>query len=161
MTDEQKIQKEILLAIYQEYLTRCRHHENLRATITSSLIGIDAITVGIITHDKELNFSDIPLTVLIILLGIFGLIFTLSHSERYLQYSERSRQYITTLDKIYTNGLIEKGKNEAKANIQVKLKNGKLNFPKYLRHHFLWSVIHLFIVIMGITLFIISINLIR
>lgn len=156
-TDEQKIQKELLLAMYQECVTRCRHHETLRATITSSLIAIDAIIVGVITFDKNLIFTDIPLTILITLLGIFGIIFTLSHSERYLHYSERSRQYRNGLDENFANGLIEKGKKDAKKSIEVILKNGKFKFPKYLRHHFLWSAIHVFILIIGFTLSIIAI----
>lgn len=157
LTDEQKIQKDLLLATYQEYATRCRHHENLRATITSSLIAIDTIIVGVVTLDKKLIPTDLPLTFLIVLLGIFGVIFTLSHSERYLQYSERTRQYIKMLDTNYANGFIEQGKKDAKDNVSKMLKNGKFQFPHYLRHHFLWSVIHGIISIMGIILSIIAV----
>lgn len=157
LTDDQKIQKELLLAMYQECTTRCRHHETLRATITGSLIAIDTIIVGVITFDKSLILSDVPLTLLITFLGIFGVIFTLSHLERYLQYSKRGQQYQNTLDNTFTNGLIERGKKDAKAATNILLKNGKFNFPRYLHHHFLWSMIHIFIFIIGLTLSIIAI----
>jgi hypothetical protein len=151
MTEEQKIQKELLLSMFQEYEVRCRHHENLRATITSSLIAIDSIIVGIITYDNKLIKSDLPLIFLVFFLGIFGIIFTLSHSERYLQYSERSRQFRAILDERYTNGLIEMCKKNAKTIAESKFKLNKI-----FSHHFLWSFIHLVIVILGIVLFIMA-----
>lgn len=150
LTDEQKMQKELLVTMYQEYVTRCRHHETLRAAISNSLIAIDSIIGGFITLDKNINRYDIPLILLLIFLGFFGIIFTLSHSERYLQYSECSRQYRNQLD-LLANGLIAEGKKAAS-----KLVDAKFKFPRYLRHHYLWSAIHLLVMGIGILLLVLA-----
>ena len=99
MTDKRKILKDILYGLYQENVLQCRHDETQRATVTSSIIAIDTIIIGLITFDKAINWSDIPLSALLILLGIFGAAFTLKHYERYSLHVERLRQYRAELDR--------------------------------------------------------------
>jgi hypothetical protein len=152
MTDERKILKDLLFALYSENVIQCRHHETQRATVTSSIIAIDTIIIGLITFDKAINRLDIPLSVLLILLGIFGATFTLKHYERYSLCVERLRQYRQELDKQFGDNEILRLKNIADELHQKR-------FPNLVRytHHKFWIFLHLIITAIAITLTLISI----
>jgi len=152
MSDEQKILKELLVMMYQENVTQCRHHETQRATVTSSIVAIDTIIIALITFDRTLTSSDIPLTLFLILLGIFGATFTLKHYERYRMHLQRSRQYRRKLDELFANNNLEELKDKADEIHFAKHKD-KTNF----RHHYWWTGLHLAVTIIGITLIIIEV----
>jgi len=148
MTDEKKILKDILYGMYMDNITQCRHHETQRATVTSSIIAIDTIIIGLITFDKTINHIDIPLSILLIILGIFGATFTLKHYERYSLHVERLRQYRQALDEQFGNNEIMRLKNIADE-IHAK------RFPNLGRytHHKFWIALHIFItaIALGLT----------
>ena len=152
MTEERKILKDILFALYNENVTQCRHHESQRATVTSSIIAIDTIIIGLITFDKVINHVDIPLSILLIILGIFGATFTLKHYERYSLCVERLRQYRKELDEQFAGNEILRLKNIAD-------ENHKKRFPNLVRytHHKFWIFLHILITGIAMTLTAISI----
>jgi hypothetical protein len=147
MTDERKILKDILFALYSENVTQCRHHESQRATVTSSVIAIDTIIIGLITFDKVINYTDIPLSVLLIILGIFGATFTLKHYERYSLCVERLRQYRKELDEQFAGNEISRLRNIAD-DIHKK------RFPTLVKytHHKFWIFLHIIIIAIALTL---------
>lgn len=147
MTDEQKTLKEILFGMYQDNIASYRHHETQRATVTSSIIAIDAIIIGIVTFDKAINWLDTPLLILLIILGVFGAAFTAKHFERTSLHTERSRFLRKELDELFANNSLLRLRNEADK-IHAK------HFPilrKY-RHHNFWIILHLIILTIGIGL---------
>jgi len=153
MTEEQKTIKELLLAFYQENASQCRHHETLRANVTSTIIAIDSIVIGLITLGQKISPIDRPLTIFLILLGLFGMIISLKHYERYKFHSGRCRQYRTKLDKLFTNGLILELQEEAKT------EHEKSFFYLYkMRNYQWWAAIHLIVVVIGIILTLFSIK---
>lgn len=156
MTDEQKVSKEILFALYQDNINQGRHHETQRSTVTSSILAIDTIIIGLITFDKCINGSDVPLTILVTALGIFGAAFTLKHYERYSLHMQRARLYRNKLDELFMDGLVLTLKKKADEN------NDK-EFPKLkdLRLHYWWTALHLIVSVIGITLTIIAIFFIQ
>lgn len=147
MTDERKILKDILFALYTENVNQCRHHETQRATVTSSIIAIDTIIIGLITFDKTINLTDIPLAILLIILGIFGATFTLKHYERYSLCVERLRQYRKELDEQFGDNEILRLKNIADE-IHAK------RFPNLVRytHHKFWIFLHVIITVIALVL---------
>jgi hypothetical protein len=147
MTDERKVLKEILFGMYQDSIAQCRHHEAQRATVTSSIIAIDTIIIGLITFDKAINWVDIPLSFLLIVLGIFGATFSLKHYERYLLFVERLRQYRQLLDEQFANNEILRLKNIAD---EIHSKR----FPRLskYKHHNFWMVLHLLMALIGVVL---------
>ena len=152
MTEERKILKDILFALYTENVTQCRHHESQRATVTSSIIAIDTIIIGLITFDKVINHIDIPLSILLIILGLFGVTFTLKHYERYSLCVERLRQYRKELDEQFADNEISRLRNIAD-------EMHKKRFPNLVRytHHKFWIFLHVIITAIAITLTAISI----
>lgn len=147
MTDEQKALKEILFGMYQDSMAQCRHHEAQRATVTSSIIAIDTIIIGLITFDKAINLTDAPLCLLLIILGAFGAAFSLKHYERYLLFVERLRLYRQRLDEQFSNNEIAKVIEKANE-IHSKRFPG---LSKY-KHHNFWVVLHLLMAVIGIVL---------
>ena len=147
MTDERKILKDILFALYSENVTQCRHHESQRATVTSSIIAIDTIIIGLITFDKVINYTDIPLSVLLVILGIFGATFTLKHYERYSLCVERLRQYRKELDEQFAGNEISRLRNIAD---EIHRKR----FPNLIKytHHKFWIFLHIIIIGIALTL---------
>lgn len=152
MTDERKIVKDLLFALYSENVIQCRHHESQRATVTSSIIAIDTIIIGLITFDKAINGIDIPLAVLLIILGIFGATFTLKHYERYSLCVERLRQYRKELDEQFGNNEILRLKNIADERHAKR-------FPNLIRytHHKFWIFLHIIITGIAVALTMIAI----
>lgn len=147
MTEERKILKDILFALYSENVNQCRHHESQRATVTSSIIAIDTIIIGLITFDKVINYTDIPLSVLLIILGIFGATFTLKHYERYSLCVERLRQYRKELDEQFAGNEISRLRNIAD-------EIHKKRFPHLVKytHHKFWIFLHIIIIAIALTL---------
>jgi len=147
MKEEQKVLKEILLGMYHDNIASYRHHETQRSTVTSSIIAIDTIVIGIITFDKMINWLDAPLLILLIILGVFGATFTAKHFERASLHSERARQIRKELDELFAENTLAKLRHAADE-IHAK------NFPvlrKY-RHHNFWILLHLIILTIGIGL---------
>ncbi len=147
MTDEQKTLKEILFGMYQDNIASCRHHEVQRSTVTSAIIAIDAIIIGIITFDKAINWIDAPLLILLMFLGIFGATFTAKHFERISLHSERARQLKKELDELFAGNTLIRLRNIADE-IHAK------RFPvlKKYRHHNFWIFLHLIILTIAIGL---------
>lgn len=152
MTDEQKALKDILFGMYHDSVAQCRHHETQRATVTSSVIAIDTIIIGLITFDKAINWLDVPLCLLLIILGVFGATFSLKHYERYLLSVERLRQYRQLLDEQFANNEILRLKDKADE-IHAK------RFPRLskYKHHNFWVVLHLLMAVIGLVLMCIAV----
>jgi hypothetical protein len=66
---------------YEEHAAQARQHEDLRATVTSILVGFAAALVGF-AGIGGLEPSDAPAGVLIIVLGVLGALLSLKHYER-------------------------------------------------------------------------------
>ena len=73
---------DVLIKFCDEARQEMRHIENQRATITNMSILISSVVVGYIAQQK-LDFTLIPISVLMIFLGIYGIIFTSKLYERH------------------------------------------------------------------------------
>jgi len=152
ITEEQKIQKEILLAMYQDNIDQGRHHEIQRGNVTSAMLAIEAIIIGLITFDKQINLFDLPLTIMLIVLGVFGAGFTLKQYERFSLHMERARVYRGKLDELFMGGLISSLKNSAD-----NKNNCKYPILSNLRLNYWWTGLHLSIAGTGIVLTIVCV----
>lgn len=99
MTDgEREMSKDILWNMYQELVTQCRHHETQRATVTNLIILLAAGITTFVNADKAINSADLPATILLAALGLFGAVFSAQHFERYSKNKDRATQYRSALD---------------------------------------------------------------
>ena len=58
--------------LYQEHCMWERHHESQRASITTILVAVAAAIFSVVAHDKAIAKSDLPLTLFLIMQGLFG-----------------------------------------------------------------------------------------
>jgi uncharacterized membrane protein YidH (DUF202 family) len=100
MTDEQKSFADVLMRMYQEHSTQGRHHELQRSSVVTAVIAVAGVVVGLVTYDRAITRSDLPLTVFLIALGVFGAAFAMKHYERFEFHMERARQHRTALDNL-------------------------------------------------------------
>lgn len=94
--------REILWKMYEDNRNQCRHHETQRSAVATLLLAVASGIVGLIKYDN-LTVAQLPLTLLWIVLGIFGALFSAKQYERYLFHRERYREYLAALDSILPN----------------------------------------------------------
>lgn len=142
---------ETLKCFYQENCVFARHHEQLRATITNFIIVVAAALISLVTYDGSFSLTDLPITVFIFFLGVFGAVFSSKHYERIRLHLRRARKYREEIDKM-TKG-IKLSKLREKANKENEQKYGWL--AKVKLNNF-WIALHVLISIIGLILSVFS-----
>jgi hypothetical protein len=138
---------DVLLELYKEHCNWERHHESQRSSVSSILIAIAAGIIGIVTFDGHLNIFDIPLTVLLIVLGCFGSLFSAKQYNSFSLHQQRANKIRDALNTFVPDANILILRKEA----DIMTKN---NFPIITRmrlYHF-WNTVPVLIVIIGIIL---------
>lgn len=103
MADEQD-QKEILLALYQEYREHARHSESITESANNFMLAIAAAILTIITADDKLGVTCEAreyLSIGLICLGLLGTIFSISYTMRYQRNRVRGNKIIESLDQLF------------------------------------------------------------
>lgn len=100
---QREMLKDLLWGMYQENTTHGRHHETQRSTVTNAIIVLAGALIALVTFDKALNPADIPATVFLIGLGVFGAVFSAQHYAKYSRHMARARQYRNALDTLLPN----------------------------------------------------------
>ena len=147
---DQSSEIQILLALYEECQKQRRHHETFRATLSGSLVAIYIAIISIMPHMR----APFILAVSLVVLSIFGILCTLSYSERYVFYWRRSQLIKNHLDQIIMKDNIEQLFNDAKSyrakdRYERKWPN---KFPRLLSHHYLWTYLHILALLAAIVL---------
>jgi hypothetical protein len=93
-----KERKDVLLCIYQENRTHARHHEGQISTASNIIIISTLGLVGVMANDHCLNWKDWPLSCSLILIGLYGAMFTKYHFECICRCKKRSDKYRQVLD---------------------------------------------------------------
>ena len=142
--------KEILWRLYQDNYDNARHHESQRSTVTNFIILI-AGGIGTIVSAGGFTRQDLPLTLLVIGLGIFGALFSSSHYERYKRSKERAKAYLRELDFILFESEKEIFK-EIKVTTDDKRKKKHPALNKLYDVHWLWMFLPLMVTVLGVAL---------
>jgi hypothetical protein len=139
-------ENEFLWRFYQDHISHGRHHETLRATTTTVLLAIAAGILGLIGggHPGPLIWEQLPLTVLLVFLGIFGAFFSAKYHERSEFHMFRARQYRCALETNLPN-LQGKAKREA----ADKARQAKYPWLHGRRLHPFWVWLHLLVAAIG------------
>ena len=136
---------ELLAKLYDENCNHSRHHENLRATMTNLVIIVGSGLLGLVTLDQKLTPTDLPLTLFLTLLGIFGALFSSKYYERLRLHRGRARAILGRLDTMCPEIGLTKLMNDADdAN--------KALFPWLSRQRLnnFWTLLHGAIALIGI-----------
>lgn len=151
MSDETGL-RDACWKLYAEHCTHVRHHESQRSTVAASILAIASAIIGLVTFDKKIVISDVPLTVLLVLLGCFGALFSAKQYERASLHTERARRYRDAVDAILEGRPLKKLKQEADA------AHGQ-DFPRLekLRLNKFWVALYLLLAAIGVALSVIAI----
>jgi hypothetical protein len=144
---------DLLWNIYQEHCNWERHHENQRSSVTNILIAVAAGVLGIIALDGKLAPTDLPLTIFLIIQGVFGSIFVAKQYERFARHQRLANKYRQELNDGYLDAKIVQLRKEGDIEQERQYK-----YLSKLRLHQLWVYLHLSFAIFGLVLTIIIIG---
>ncbi|MCX6029738.1 MAG: hypothetical protein NT169_10610 [Chloroflexi bacterium] len=141
MADE----KDILFAMFKEYLDEGFYHLEQRTATANVILVLAGATVGLITFDQKLGGTDIFAAYFLIGLGLFGMLWSAKHHERYNYFLERARGYreklgefLPQIDMIDIN---KKAEEKAKKKYRVLFR---------IQLWYLWTFLYLMITALGI-----------
>ena len=145
--------KDILWGLFQENINYARHHETLRGTVSNLIIVVSAGVVGIITFDRKIDILDLPLSLFLTAIGVFGAFFTAKHYERYRMHDARLNEIKKRLDALVPEAQVEDMESVAMATHLA-------DFPimaKLRLNHF-WMFLHLLIASLGVVISVLALT---
>jgi hypothetical protein len=138
---------DILWNLYQEHCEWERHHEEQRASVTNILVAVAAGVLSVITLKNGLTSSDLPLTIFLIMQGLFGALFVAKQYERFARHQRLAGKYRQALNDRFPESQIialREMADQEQANTFRTLYR--------LRLHQLWTGLHLLIALFGLVL---------
>jgi hypothetical protein len=88
VSELQKIQKDLLWGMYSDLRTHARHAEILRANAGNFVLVVSLALIAVITSDGHVNRDELPICIVVTLLGALGAAF----SAAYLELFHRNRR---------------------------------------------------------------------
>jgi hypothetical protein len=146
---------DVLIKHCDEARQEMRHIENQRATMTNMTILITSVIIGYIGQ-HPLDLALIPVSVLMIFLGAYGIVFTSKLYERHQFAQSRIDHWTKYIDKLHPKSNLLKLRTMADQEHAAQ-------FPKLskVRLNRLWIILHATIMLVGvgITLLIVVVSL--
>ena len=137
------------LELYKDNREHARHHETQRTTMSNLILVITAAASGMISIDSNLSINDLPLTLFISFLGLFGVIFTIKYGFRIGYHLSVSRKILEYSSK----DIFEKvSKFQRASESESKYQKWIIIYP----NTYFWIVLHGCIILYGIVLSVIS-----
>lgn len=136
---------DFLLAEAQENWAQARQSEDQRAVISNLIIVVASIIHGILTQ-TGFTKSALPLTILLMLLGIYGIVTTAKLYERHQFHIQRARKIRLRLDELHPDAHMRKILDEAN-------EEHRSTYPflsQKIRLHVMWLALHSLIATLGI-----------
>jgi len=137
-------EKDLLLALFQHNSEQARHHQIQRATTTNLIIVISSGIIGLIALDHQLNHADFYPALLLVVLGVFGALWSAKHHERFAYYTERARGYRDESDSLLPGAKLKTIKEAADEETKKKHK-----FLHKIQLWHLWVFLHIVIAVIG------------
>jgi hypothetical protein len=136
---------DVFRELYRESRTEARHQEEQRTSMTNFTIAVSAGLLGVVALDEKIDKSDWPPALFIILLGMFGALFSAKYHERFSYFMERSRAFRTKIEELVPD-------TNVKTIIKEAGDRTKQSFPWMykLRADWFWVLIHILITVIGI-----------
>ncbi len=143
---------DLYLKLFQEYASEARHHEQQRATVTGFFSALAAGILTVVGIDKVLSVADIPAALFLIVIGVFGCVFSAKQYERFFVCMERARQYRLALQEAVPDSNI----------IELKRTADRKALERFPRLHvwrlgIFWVALHALIASFGVLLFVLAV----
>lgn len=143
MADDNYIQ--ILIALHEESSSNARHIQEQRVSMTNFLVTINSAILGFIIA-LGFRIETLPLSVLICVLGIYGVLASAKFTQHFHRYYLESKNIRHRLDEIVPESKIEELFNSARE--QNRQRYSKLE--RRVRIVYLWSSLHFVFILLGI-----------
>ena len=99
--ENKKIANELLINFYKEHSLWARHQESQRSIVSNLITTISALLIGLITYDRSITISDLPLSIFISFVGLFGILFVYKYYVQFKFHDNRIESYKKELNSIY------------------------------------------------------------
>ncbi|HEX8904142.1 MAG TPA: hypothetical protein VF771_04830 [Longimicrobiaceae bacterium] len=144
MPDRNDALRDGLWKLYLDHYTYVRHHDTQRSTVAGAFVAISAALLGLITFDRGITVTDLPAAIFLIVLALFGALFSAKQWERSAFHAQRAREYRNRLDELLGGTAIRDLKAQADA-AHAK------EFPvlSRLRIHAFWIGLYLLVAAIG------------
>lgn len=139
--------KDILWKYYEIELNQAINHETSRISITNMILIITGVIISIITFDENINENDLPLSIFLIIVGVFGIIFNAKSYERFNFHNSRASGYRKLLEKQFPRIDFVQSREESDFMNLTKFK-----YINKLRLNWLWLLLNGFISIFALAL---------
>lgn len=98
LSGEAKARKDLFWGLYTDIRTHARHAETLRTNVVNFMIVVAGVLIAVIANDGQISRRDLPLCVVITVVGLLGLIFAASYTELYERNRKRAVKIRAALD---------------------------------------------------------------
>lgn len=139
---------DILWNLYQEHSAWERHHEEQRASVTNILLVVAAGVLSVITFNEGISRADLPLTIFLIMQGLFGALFVAKQYERFARHQRLANKYRQALNDRFPESQIIALRELADKEQAIEY---PILFDK-VRLNKLWVGLHLLIALFGVVL---------
>jgi hypothetical protein len=142
---------EFLWGMYLEHANQGRHHENQRANVTTFIIVVAGGILAFIANKDILSKDKWPIAVFLIIVGLFGALFSAKQYERFRYHMIAAGTYRQKLEQALGNNVRDIREDAQNKHVE--------KFPTLLiklRLYYFWIALHLFIAGLGVMLLIIT-----
>jgi len=136
---------EILIHMMEQQLSQAKQSEDQRSNITNFIILIAVAIQGVLSQTGFTRQS-LPLTITLIVVGIFGVIATAKLYERFRYHYEVMRQIRKKLEELHPDATIRACLDAA---WEAHIKKHSI-LPSRIRLHVVWSTLHILIAALGV-----------
>jgi hypothetical protein len=153
-----KLQKDVLWGLYLEYRTHARHSETLRSNVNNNLLLAASGLTAVIAVGQGIDHNDWPLSVLMILLGLIGALFSASYTERYHRNRERASEVKNQIDSLLFVGHTQRTMKDLQVSADRQHYDNARH--RWIRRstsaHWFWLVFPLMVALLGAVLTVLS-----
>ncbi len=151
--------RKLLWDISSERRNQGRHSENLRATVAAQTMAGASALVAVITYDRHVDLFDLPLCILVTLVGVIGAIFSATYTERYHRNRNRASDLLKELDACTEHGDRQSAMEiERCADEQTWSKKRFSIVRKISSSHWLWLLFPVAVAVLGVALTVVAIE---
>lgn len=143
-------EKQILWNLYQESLKKEEYHHSQRTIVANIIYTIASAIIGLIAFDKSIGRSDMPLMFMLVLLGLYGGVFSLKESQLFFRHKGYSVRYRILVLELLPEPLPEKIRKKDKEASAVG--GGRIPLVDRIQAQYLWASLQFVISLMGICL---------
>jgi hypothetical protein len=122
--------RELLLRMYQENRCQARHYESVRATVVSFTLAA-AVGISALIAKDGLTRKDWPLALVLVVIGIYGAIFTSFYFRRIGCYELMAEEFCNELDLLFGTEETDKQQRTLKVIQDDAMTNYKKKFSNW------------------------------